>query len=121
MKKRNDHKQNIQKLINKWFPEEKVMPLDKNSDGINILRRIGNQKRRSVLYRDRRPHLLGEDIEYIPDQEGTMGTLKVTGYLRGTTLSVNQLIHIPGLGDFQMIQIDAPPDPHKIDKKYLIV
>lgn len=45
-----------------------------------------------------------------------MGTLKITGYLRGTTLSVNQLIHIPGLGDFQMSQIDAPPDPNRITK-----
>lgn len=122
MKKRNEHKQHIQKLINKWFPEEKVMPLDKNSDGVNVLRRIGNQKRKSVIYRDRRPHLLGDEIEYIPDQEGAMGTLKVTGYLRGAPLSVNQLIHMPGLGDFQMIQIDAPPDPHKIEKnKYVLI
>lgn len=45
-----------------------------------------------------------------------MGTLKVTGYLRGTALSVNQLVHIPGLGDFQMSQIDAPEDPNKLDK-----
>lgn len=42
--------------------------------------------------------------------------MKVTGYLRGTALSVNQLIHIPGLGDFQMSQIDGPPDPNKISK-----
>lgn len=47
---------------------------------------------------------------------GTLGTLKVTGYLRGTTLSVNQLIHIPGLGDFQMSQIDAPPDPNRLQR-----
>lgn len=45
-----------------------------------------------------------------------MGTLKVTGYLRGASLSVNQLVHIPGLGDFQMSQIDAPEDPNKLDK-----
>lgn len=47
---------------------------------------------------------------------GTLGTLKITGYLRGTALSVNQLVHIPGLGDFQLSQIDAPNDPHKFDK-----
>lgn len=45
-----------------------------------------------------------------------MGTLKVTGYLRGNTLSVNGLVHIPGLGDFQMKQIDAPHDPYSIEK-----
>lgn len=46
------------------------MTLDKNADGINILRRIGNQKRKPVLYRDRRPHLLAEEVEYIADNEG---------------------------------------------------
>ncbi|CAG9814514.1 unnamed protein product [Phaedon cochleariae] len=117
LKKRQEQKQQIQKLVNKWLPEEKLMVLDKNIDGINLLRRIGNQKRKPVLYRDRRPHLLGEEVEYITDSQGTTGTLKITGYLRGSTsLSVNQLIHIPGLGDFQMSQIDIANDPHKHDK-----
>ncbi|CAH2015899.1 unnamed protein product [Acanthoscelides obtectus] len=115
-KKRQEHKQNIQKLVNKWLPDEKVMTLDKNADGVNLLRRIGNQKRKSVLYRDRRPHLIAETVEYVSDSEGALGTLKVTGYLRGATLSVNQLVHIPGLGDYQMVQIDAPTDPYKVEK-----
>ncbi|XP_057664407.1 pre-rRNA-processing protein TSR1 homolog [Diorhabda carinulata] len=116
-KKRNEHKQQIQKIVNKWLPEEKVMVMDKNVDGVNVLRKIGNQKRKSILYRDRRPHMFGEEVEFVADTEGTLGTLKISGYLRGTALSVNQLIHIPGLGDFQMTQIDAPNDPHKFDKK----
>jgi len=32
--------------------------------------------------------------------------MKVSGFLRGQTLSVNSLVHIPGWGDFQMEQID---------------
>lgn len=52
---------------------------------------------------------------------GSPGTLKVTGYLRGAPLSVNYLVHIPGLGDFQMAQIDAPFDPFSpANKKYKI-
>lgn len=43
--------------------------------------------------------------------------MKITGYLRGTPLSVNDLIHIPGLGDFQMSEINAPDDPFATDKK----
>lgn len=116
-KKRNEYKQNIQKFINKWLPEEKVMTLDKSTDGINIIRRIGNQKRRNVYYRDRRPHLYAEKVEYVPNDEGTEGTLKITGFLRGTQLSVNGLVHIPGLGDFQMSQIDAPIDPYSNDAR----
>lgn len=69
-KKRNEFKQTVQKIVTQWLPDEKLMVLDKNSDAVNILRRIGEQKRKSVLYRDRRPHLLGEQLEYIPDNEG---------------------------------------------------
>ncbi|CAG9833535.1 unnamed protein product [Diabrotica balteata] len=116
-KRRNEHKQQIQKLVNKWLPEEKVLVMDKNVDGVNVLRKIGSQKRKSVLYRDRRPHIFSKSVDYVPDAEGTLGTLKISGYLRGTALSVNQLVHIPGLGDFQMSQIDAPNDPFKHEKK----
>jgi len=43
------------------------------------------------------------------------GTLSVTGYMRGeTALSVNNLVHIPGFGDFQMSCIKAPEDPYEI-------
>lgn len=90
------------------------MALDKNVDGVNVLRKIGSQKRKRVVYRDRRPHLYAEHYVY----EG--GCLKVTGYLRGAPLSVNGLVHIPGLGDFQMSQIDAPVDPFA-PKKFVLL
>lgn len=32
--------------------------------------------------------------------------MKVSGFLKGQTLSVNSLIHIPGWGNFQMEQLD---------------
>ncbi|CAK9796559.1 Pre-rRNA-processing protein TSR1 homolog [Anthophora plagiata] len=41
----------------------------------------------------------------------------ITGYLRSIPLSVNSLIHIRGMGDFQMSQIDAPEDPYPIETK----
>lgn len=84
-KKRTEKKQNIQKLVNKWLPEEKVMTLDKNTDGVNILRRVGNQKRKSVLYRDRRPHLLAEEVEYVPDIEGAKCFNNCISFLLNTT------------------------------------
>lgn len=116
-KKRGEFKQNIQKLVSKWLPEEKLMVLDKNSDAINVLRKIGSQKRKRVVYRDRRPHMYAEHYVYEKNNEGTGGCLKVTGYLRGAPLSVNSLIHIPGLGDFQMSRIDAPVDPFSANKR----
>lgn len=114
-KKRTLGKQNIQKLISKWLPDEKVFQFDKDSDGLNLFRRIGNQKRRVLHHRERRPHMLSENTEYILGPDGATGTLKVSGYIRGMPLSVNGLVHISGLGDFQMSQIDSLDDPHPLE------
>lgn len=82
------------------------------------MRRIGGQKKSIILNRNNRPHLFGDHVEFIPnpDPSEDEGSLKVTGFLRGTPLDVNGLVHIVGLGDFQMSQIDAPQDPYKLDK-----
>ncbi|KAI5644034.1 hypothetical protein NE865_03945 [Phthorimaea operculella] len=114
-KKRTSEKQNVQKLVSKWLPEEKVMQLDKSSDGLNVLRRIGNQKRKIIHHREKRPYMLAEEVEYVLNAEGDSGTLKVSGYLRGMPLNVNGLVHITGLGDFQIVQIDGLDDPHPLN------
>lgn len=113
-KKRTTEKQNVQKLVSNWLPNEKVMQFDKSSDGLNVLRRIGNQKRNILHHREKRPYMLSEAVEFVPDAEGENGTLKITGYLRGMPLNVNGLVHVSGLGDFQMSQIDGLDDPHPL-------
>ncbi|GLC40690.1 hypothetical protein PLESTB_000032300 [Pleodorina starrii] len=40
------------------------------------------------------------------------GTLVVYGYVRGAGLSANQLVTVPGAGDFRIQSIHAPPDPN---------
>lgn len=118
-KKRQDAKQQVQKSISKWLPDEKIAPLDKATDALNILRRLGSQKQRVVAYRDKRPHLLAEHVAFRAGNDGgpnKCGTLEVTGYLRGVPLSVNGLLHVPGFGEFQMSQIDAPEDPYPLEK-----
>jgi pre-rRNA-processing protein TSR1 len=57
------------------------------------------------------------DLTYFPYcSQGSKGTLKVMGYVRGQPLCVNSLVHIPGWGDFQMSRIDVPDDPHPLEK-----
>ena len=41
----------------------------------------------------------------------------ISGYLKNVPLSVNGLVHIPELGDFQISQIDVPGDPYPVEKK----
>lgn len=104
-KKRTQVKNDIQKIFSRYFPDEKLMVLDKTSDGLNMLRRIGGQKRNTIYNKENRAHLYAERSEYVND------ILKVTGYIRGVPLNVNGLVHIPELGTFQMLQIDAAVDP----------
>lgn len=107
-KRRAQVKSDIQKRFSKYFPDEKLMQLDKTSDGLNMLRRIGGQKRNEIYNKNNRAHLYSEKTELLED-----GTLKVTGYLRGIPLSVNGLVHVPGLGTFQTSEIDSAIDPLK--------
>lgn len=54
----------------------------------------------------------------MPSQDSDLvGTLKVSGFVRGQTLNVNSLVHIVGHGDFQVSQVDAPPDPLSLNPR----
>lgn len=59
----------IQKEIGQYLPEEKVSTLTSDSDSLLILRKIGSQKQKTVTQRDRRPHLLAEEIQQVPESE----------------------------------------------------
>ena len=78
-------------------------------DALVALRLISNQHQRVIHFRDIRPHLLAESATYEQNSEVTdvpRGTLKVCGFVRGRSLSVNRLVHLPGYGDFQMSQVN---------------
>lgn len=114
-KEKNELRQQINDCLNVYIPNEKVIDCGSVSDNLNILRRICTQKQKSILFRDTRPHLYAENLEFIPNADKT-GTLKFTGFLRGTQLNVNDLVHIPGIGDYQMNMIESTPDPHYFEK-----
>ncbi|XP_037901361.1 pre-rRNA-processing protein TSR1 homolog [Glossina fuscipes] len=108
-----------QKFMSKLLPKEKILQLDTNADGLNILRRIGGQKKNVLHNRNNRSHLLGDHVEFIDNTESSDQTaeLRITGFLRGLPLDVNGLVHIVGLGDFQMSKIVATTDPYKFEKR----
>ncbi|XP_053953037.1 pre-rRNA-processing protein TSR1 homolog [Anastrepha ludens] len=118
-KKRNDVKASVQKFVSKLLPKEKVMQLDTNAEGLNVMRRIGGQKKNIIPNKANRPHLFSDKIEYElhPNESEDKISLKVTGFLRGAPLNENSLVHIPGLGDFQMEQINTTFDNFRLDKR----
>jgi len=54
----------------------------------------------------------GAVLNWCSLQSGGAVTLKVSGYIRGQALSANCLVHMPGSGDFQLLQIDATTEPY---------
>lgn len=85
-----------------------------------LLRQLANQKQRHLAFRDRRAYLFAHVADFVPSEESNLvGTLKISGYVRGRTLNVNSLLHIVGHGDFQMNQIDAPVDPFPLNPRVI--
>lgn len=119
VKKRVDSKRALSKIIVARFPDTHLFPLDTEQDATLLLRHLGTQRQRKLGYRSRRSHLLAQHVTFMPNgpDEGTeggptgLGTLCVSGYVRGHPLRADRLVHISGHGDFQLSQIDAPPDP----------
>jgi len=118
VKKQTDTKKNIHKQLEKWFPEIKLHAMDTGPEAGVILRQLANQKQKRIFYRERRPYLLADHMENVGEaDEDNKGTVKISGYVRGRPLSVNQLIYLPGVGEFQMKQIDSPQDPYPLKKR----
>ncbi|PIK52187.1 putative pre-rRNA-processing protein TSR1-like [Apostichopus japonicus] len=110
-KKRNEIRKALNKAVERRFPDSKFFSCDSDQEAQNLLRHICHQKIKPLKWREPRPHMLVERSEFVPHEDSeSVGTLKVTGFLRGPPLSVNGLVHLTGLGDFQMQQIDASPD-----------
>lgn len=119
VKKRTESRRTLSRLAEARFPEARLFPMDTEQDAVLLLRHLGAQKQRRLAFRSRRSHMLVQSASYIPSvrQEGAggpptgLGTLRVSGYIRGRPLQVNRLVHVAGHGDFQLSQIDAPTDP----------
>jgi len=107
--KQTEAKKLITKNLEKKFVVDKVWSAQNETEALNLLRHIGNQKRREQRHRDRRGYMLAESHEL---RDGDK--LAVSGYVRGGVISANRLIHIPGLGDFQIDKIVTAQEPLRL-------
>ncbi|CAG6001285.1 unnamed protein product [Menidia menidia] len=119
LKKKVESKRALSKITEARFPDARLFPLDTEQDATLLLRHLGSQRQRKLGFRSRRSHVLAQHVTFTPNSpaDGTgggptgLGTLCVSGYVRGRPLQVDRLVHISGHGDFQLSQIDAPSDP----------
>uniref|UniRef100_A0A3Q2NUP6 Pre-rRNA-processing protein TSR1 homolog n=1 Tax=Fundulus heteroclitus TaxID=8078 RepID=A0A3Q2NUP6_FUNHE len=119
VKKRVDFRKALTKIAEVRFPDTRLFQLDSDQDATLLLRHLGGQRQRKLGFRSRRSHLLAQQVKFTPNNRGEgsgggptdLGTLCVSGYVRGRALHADRLVHISGHGDFQLSQIDIPPDP----------
>jgi len=122
-------------IAKRWFgsaftSDIKVHQVDSAKEVEDFLRAAHNLRMKEVHWRDERAHILTEYIEFEhnnPEAGGmeeeetksgssATGTLRVTGFLRGNRgLSANQLVHVTGVGDFQVRAIYGHPKDVALD------
>lgn len=113
VKRRSDVKKASASALEAEMPEgSKVFFADGAEDYEQVLRYLSNHRLSNPQWRSNRPYLLAQKLEFVPDiQAPAQGTLLVSGYVRGRGLNVNQLVHLTGVGDFQLKQVDVLEDP----------
>ncbi|KAJ3512263.1 hypothetical protein NLJ89_g3622 [Agrocybe chaxingu] len=83
--------------------QTRIFDLQVPSERLNALRALSEGKPEDVRWKEGRSWLLGESTEWED------GILRVTGVVRGSSLSGNRLIHIPDFGDYQISKIVSAP------------
>ncbi|CAK9866951.1 unnamed protein product [Sphagnum jensenii] len=119
MKKRSDAKKSTSVALQAELPENsKIYSSDTIQECQQLLRHLANQRLATPLWRTQRPFILAQQLEYEVDPlSPEVGTLRLSGYVRARALSVNQLVHVAGVGDFQLSQVDTLEDPCPIHQQ----
>ncbi|CAL9115738.1 unnamed protein product [Musa textilis] len=101
------------------LPEDcKFYPADSKEDLHKFMWLFKEQSLSCPHWRNQRPYLMSqrgranECIIFLEPDESNPGTctLLLSGYVRAHSLSVNQLVHVSGAGDFQLGRIDVLKD-----------
>lgn len=78
-------------------------------DGLQALRALCEGRPAEVRWREGRTWLLAENLKWEKGEndveESELGTMEVTGVVRGAPLNANRLVHLNGFGDFQIAKV----------------
>ncbi|SCV05944.1 LANO_0H18624g1_1 [Lachancea nothofagi CBS 11611] len=112
-----DLKQSLESFFKHFFPsEDRLFNLEKPSEALNALRTLCQRYPRQVSWRDNRGYMIADSVDFsesTDDSDPESGILIVDGTVRGIGFDANRLIHIPGLGDFQISQIEKVADSNR--------
>ncbi|XP_050227043.1 uncharacterized protein LOC126676775 [Mercurialis annua] len=112
LKQKNEVKKRCVSSLATEFPEDcKFYSADTKDDLHKFLCIFREQRLTLPHWRNQRPYLMSEKITMVADDcNSGKCTLLLTGYLHGLSLSVNQLVHLSGAGDFQLQKIEILKD-----------
>ncbi|CAB4281249.1 unnamed protein product [Prunus armeniaca] len=119
MKRRHDSKKTCTSSLASEFPEDcKFYPAD-TKDELHKFMWLFKEQRLSVPHwRSQRPYLISQKVDMVADDFNSGNcTLLLTGYLRARSLSVNQLVHVSGVGDFQLSKMEILKDPFPLNAR----
>ncbi|XP_065637332.1 uncharacterized protein LOC111995854 [Quercus suber] len=101
------------------FPEDcKFYPADTKDDLHKFIWHSKEQRLIVPHWRNQRPYIMAQTVDMVVD-DGNLEkcTMLLTGYLRAHSLSVNQLVHVSGAGDYQLTKIEILKDPFPLNPR----
>ncbi|GLT75573.1 hypothetical protein SLA2020_472880 [Shorea laevis] len=119
LKKKNELKKMCTYNLASEFPEDcKFYSADTKDDLHKFLWLFKEQRLTAPHWRNQRPYLMAQEVVTVPDDSSPgKSTLLLTGYIRACSLSVNQLVHVSGAGDFQLAKIEILKDPFPLNAR----
>ncbi|XP_022772570.1 pre-rRNA-processing protein TSR1 homolog isoform X2 [Durio zibethinus] len=119
LKRRNDAKKICTSSLTSEFPEDcKFYPADTKDDLHKFVWLFKEQRLTTPNWRNQRPYLMAQKVDMVQDDSSPgKCTLLLTGYTRARCLSVNQLVHVSGAGDFQLSKIEIIKDPTPLNTR----
>jgi pre-rRNA-processing protein TSR1 len=114
LKERSAAKKRAEKSLQQHLAGDiRLVSGDTSQDMQQLLRSLADSTPQLPVWRRQRPYVLVQQAAFVPQQQqqqqqnDIVGELHLTGYIRAQGLSANQLITVPGAGDFQILRIEA--------------
>ncbi|GAV63463.1 DUF663 domain-containing protein/AARP2CN domain-containing protein [Cephalotus follicularis] len=119
LKRKNDLKKMCISSLVTEFPDDcKFYTADTKDELHKFMWQFKEQRLAVPHWRKQRPYIMAQKVEMVADDcNSGMCTLLLTGYLRAHSLSVNQLVHVSGAGDFQLGKIEMLKDPLQLNAR----
>lgn len=123
LKQRSAAKKRAEKALQQHLPGDiKLLAADTQQDMQQLLRCLADSTPQLPVWRRQRPYLMVQQAAFVPQQQqqqqqdlngvaGGVGELLLTGYIRAQGLSANQLVTVPGAGDFRIARVEGLQEP----------